>query len=346
MTNLKYSVGIDMAKDEFKACLSIIDSQQKVTVKSTGTFKNTSKGFDEFYQWFTRHQKEKLPIIFLMEATGIYYEQLAWYLHNKNCSLSVILPNKAKKYIQGLGVKSKNDKIDAKGLSKMGAEQSLPLWRPITKTIYQLRALTRLHEDLSIQRTATLNRLKTLDYGMYNLKDVKNSIQKIVQTLEKEMTQVERQIKLIIDQDAALKSKFEKIGSIKGVGLMTFAVVVSETNGFELFTSRSQLTSYAGYDISENQSGSKNGKTKMSKKGNAHIRRVLHLPAFTVVKYEPSFKSFYQRVYQNTQIKMKAYVAVQRKLLCLIYTLWKNDVKFNRQFNNEIQRHESQILFG
>ncbi len=153
----------------------------------------------------------------LMEAKGNYYEQLAWYLQNKNCSLSVILPNKAKKYIQGLGAKSKNDKIDARGLSKMGAEQSLPLWRPITKAIYHLRALTRLHEDLSLQRTASLNRLKTLDYGMYDLKEVKKSMQKIVQTVEKEMTHVERQIKLIIDQDAVLKSKFEKIGSIKGV---------------------------------------------------------------------------------------------------------------------------------
>src|SRR5258705_4566364 len=122
MTNLKYSVGIDIAKDEFKACLSIIDSQQKVTIKSTGSFKNASKGFEEFCKWATRHKKEELPINFLMEATGIYYEQLAWHLHNKDCNLSVILPNKAKKYIQGLGVKSKNDKIDAKGLSKMGAE--------------------------------------------------------------------------------------------------------------------------------------------------------------------------------------------------------------------------------
>jgi transposase len=346
MTNLKYSVGIDIAKDEFKACLSVIDSQQKVTVKSTCTFKNTSRGFDEFCKWFTKHKREELPINFLMEATGIYYEQLAWYLHNEDCSLSVILPNKAKKYIQGLGVKSKNDKIDAKGLAKMGAEQSLPLWKPITKTIYQLRALTRLHEDLSLQRTATLNRLKTLDYSMHNLKAVKKSMQKVLRAIEKEIAHIESEIKSIVNHDAVLKSKYEKIGSIQGVGLLTFAVVVSETNGFELFTSRSQLTSYAGYDISENQSGTKTGKTRISKKGNAHIRRVLHLPAFVVVKYQPCFKSFYERIYSNTKIKMKAYVAVQRKLLCLIYTLWKNDAGFNPRMNDDIQRQESQILFG
>lgn len=137
---------------------------------------------------------------------------------------------------------------------------------------------------------------------------------------------------MTIINDPVLKSKFEKISIIKGVGLITFAVIISETNGFELFNNVAQLTSYAGYDVAENQSGSKNGKTRISKKGNAHIRRVLHLPAFTAVKYELSFKTFYERVYGNTHIKMKAYVAVQRKLLSLIYTLWKNDSNYDPKY--------------
>ncbi len=106
---------------------------------------------------------------------------------------------------------------------------------------------------------------------------------------------------------------------------MTFAVVVSETNGFALITNSRQLSSYAGYDIVENQSGTRTGKTRISKKGNAHIRRVLNLPAFTVVKYEPYFTAFYERIYSNTGLKKKAYTAVQRKLLCLMYCLWKKN---------------------
>jgi transposase len=332
MTNLKYSVGIDVAKGDFKSCMSVIDSQQKVTVKSTGTFKNTLKGFEEFYRWTTKHTKEDIPVIFLMEATGIYYEQLAWFLYDKECKVSVTLPNKAKRYIQGLGLKSKNDKIDANGLSKMCAEQSLPLWNPISKSIYHLRALTRLHEDLSGQRGATINRMEALNHSMHDLKDLKKSVKKIIDTFDKELSKIEQQIKLTISNDPILKSKFERISIIKGVGLITFAVIVSETNGFELFNNVAQLTSYAGYDVTENQSGSKNGKTRISKKGNSHIRRVLHLPAFTAVKYEPPFKTFYERIYGSTHVKMKAYVAIQRKLLGLIYTLWKNDSTYDPKY--------------
>ena len=71
------------------------------------------------------------------------------------------------------------------------------------------------------------------------------------------------------------------------------------------------------------------GKTKISKKGNSRIRRSLHFPAFNMIKYEVSvFKNLYQRVYDRSKIKMKAYTAVQKKLLTIIYALWKNDQEF------------------
>src|SRR5687768_14774168 len=101
MTHLKYSVGIDMAKQQFKACLATIDQQQKVTIKATSSFSNSIDGFEEFHAWVRKHHREQIPIHFLMEATGIYHEHLAWFLYNKDCRITVILPNKAKKYLQG-----------------------------------------------------------------------------------------------------------------------------------------------------------------------------------------------------------------------------------------------------
>jgi transposase len=342
MKNLKYSIGIDVAKEEFKTCICVIDEQQKVTVKATSSFSNSATGFAEFDSWIRKHQKQDLPIHLLMEATGIYHENLAWFLYKKDSLVSVILPNKAKKYIQGLGIKSKNDKIDAKGLARMAAEQSLPLWKPISKEIYRLRSMTRLHEDLSAQRSSLNNRLHSLDYAMFDLKEAKKALIKLIAEMDKQLADLEKKIKEVIASDPQLNAKYERITKIKGVGLMTFAVVVAETNGFELFKNIPQLTSYAGYDVMENQSGNTKGTSRMSKKGNAHIRRVLHMPAFNVVKHEPEFKRFFNRVYEKTNIKMKAYVAVQRKLLTLIYTLWKKDM----EYQPGIQRQESQILFG
>jgi len=80
-----------------------------------------------------------------------------------------------------------------------------------------------------------------------------------------------------------------------------------------------QLVSYASYDIVENQSGKTYGKTKISKRGNSHIRRALHMPAFSVVRYNPNnFEQLYQRAYASSGNKIKGYVAAQRKILIMI----------------------------
>jgi hypothetical protein len=155
----------------------------------------------------------------------------------------------------------------------------------------------------------------------------------MVKELEKGISQLEKAISNCIEQDAMLKPKIEKITSIKGVGMKTAAVVISETNGFANFENQAQLVSYAGYEVVENQSGQKSGKTRISKKGNAHIRRALHLPAFGVVKNGViSFKAQHQRLLARDKTKMQAYVAVQRKLLILIWALWRKDETYEPNF--------------
>ena len=123
MDFLKYAIGIDVGMEKLVACISLMTTQQQVIVKAQCNFNNDKKGFALLYAWVIRNIKLDIPSIFLMEATGIYYEQLAWFLHDKGGIVSVVLPNKAKKYKDALGLKSKNDHIDAKGLAQMACEQ-------------------------------------------------------------------------------------------------------------------------------------------------------------------------------------------------------------------------------
>ena len=110
------------------------------------------------------------------------------------------------------------------------------------------------------------------------------------------------------------------------------------------FANQRQLVSYAGYDVIENQSGNRSGKTRISKKGNTgppggRIRRILHLPAFNAVRFgEPSCQALYERVYQKTNTKMKAYVAVQKKLLLLAYGLWRHQTTYNPMHSIQAKR--------
>ncbi len=122
---LKYSVGLDVSSKDIYACISAIDAEQRVNVISSKVINNTPKGFEILVTWIEKSRKHKeLPLVIGMEATGIYHEECAYYLHDKKYSVCVVLPNHAKKFLQASGLKSKNDKIDAKGLAQMFAERS------------------------------------------------------------------------------------------------------------------------------------------------------------------------------------------------------------------------------
>ncbi|MCK5538609.1 MAG: IS110 family transposase [Bacteroidales bacterium] len=338
ITFLKYSVGNDISKDKFDACISCIDTMQYVKVIGARSFSNTKKGIDSYLEWVKNKCKLDLPIVHSMEATGVYYEKLAWSLHRSKKSLSVILPNKAKKYMQSLGIKTKNDKIDAKGLSRMGAEQNLPLWEAPDKNMMKLRSVTRQREHLQETKTMTNNQLHALKSGEYVNEELQEQLKTILYMLDQQIKETLKMIEKHVNSDDELKRKIENITVIKGLGLISVATVIAETNGFKLFNNQRQLVSFAGYDVIENQSGKHVGKTKISKRGNTHIRRILHMPSFSVVTHnEPVFKNLQKRVFDRTKKKMKGYVAVQRKLLVMIYTLWRKDEKYEKKYPTTIQ---------
>lgn len=343
---LKYSVGTDISKDKFDACISVIDEEQRVTIKATRAFMNNQKGFEDFLLWYKKHRKLDLPAFFTMEATGVYYERLAIFLTDNGLSVSVVLPNKSKHYLKSIGLKSKNDKIDAKGLSRMGAEQKLDQWKPYSKSIYKLRSLTRQNENLNKQKSVFKNQLHAMEHSGYINKTIVKQLKQFIKLIDRQLAEITQEVENSINQDLAVKEKVDKICKVKGLGVLTVATVIAETNGFVLFKNQRQLISYAGYDVIENSSGKHIGKTKISKKGNAHIRRILHMPAFSVAKYEPHFNALYNRVYDRTKIKMKGYVAIQKKILVLIYMLWKNNTIYDSNYHKTSGNDELKLLFS
>lgn len=334
---MKYSVGIDVSKDTLSAALIAMDQQLDVSVKATHTFGNKKEDFKKLLKWTKQRCQKDVPITFTMEATGVYYEAAAMYLHRQECAVAVVLPNRAKSYLQSKGHKTKTDKIDAKGLAHMGIEQKLKPWQPLSPAIARLRSLTRQHESLSVLRSSAKNQLHACEHSGYGSKEVQQQIKKMIRFYEEQLKVIKKLIEQTVKEDAVLKEKFNNICSIKGISILSLATIVAETNGFELMLNKRQLTSYAGYDVIENSSGKRLGKTKISKQGNSRIRRILHMPSLTVVKHEGGvFKELYQRVFERTGFKMKGYVAVQRKLLQLVYHLWKTNQAYHRTSGNVV----------
>lgn len=334
---LKYSVGLDISSKKIDASICVIDQDQSIKYKSSCSFSNTKTDFLKLSHWINKWSVDKsIPVVVCMEATGVYHENCAYYLSNNSFHLSIVLPNKAKKYLQSLGLKSKNDKIDAKGLARMGAEQKLSLWTRPADVYVKLRSLTRQYQSIQETITAEKNKLHAEELSAISSKEVIKQIRSLIRFLENQKIKIEHAISSCIKSDKEIKFKIDNICQVRGLSILSVATVIAETNGFDLFYNYKQVVSYAGYDVVENQSGTHHGKTKISKKGNSRIRRILHMPSLTAIGSEgTNFKQLYLRVYEKTGIKMKGIVAVQKKLLLTIYYLWKKNVPYEKNILKE-----------
>ncbi|WPR71904.1 IS110 family transposase [Flavobacterium sp. NG2] len=342
---LKYSVGLDVSSSKIDGSICVIDENQQVQFKSKITFNNTVSGFESLDSWITKWHKEMdLPLVVCMEATGVYHENCALYLFEKGYKLSIVLPNKAKKYLECLGLKSKNDSIDARGLAQMGAEQCLSLWEPLGRYYYELRHYTRQHQNIQELKTVISNQIHALEHSMYRSDLLIDQLKSTITLFDAQLKELDKKMKLHLKSDAVVYNKCLNILAIKGIGYLTIATLIAETNGFELFKNYKQLVSYAGYDVVEAQSGTRVGKTKISKKGNSRIRRALHMPSLIVITCkEKPFLDLYNRTFEKHAIKMKSYVAVQKKLLVMVYHLWKKNKRYDTNYRINIQEKEQEL---
>lgn len=344
MKILKQSVGIDCSKQTLDTCFSVLGDDFEVTVLSTHVFPNNMQGYKALLRWSLKLMTRDIPLVYVVEATGTYHEHLSHFLYDSKKALSVVLPSLASRFAKTLKSRTVTDKQSSKMLAMLGLEKKLDLWQQPDAIFAALRKLCREREQLQKQSTRIKNQLHASSYEAFFSVRSTNRLKQQVSMLDAQINEVEEDIQALVNQHPELKARIDKVCTIKGVGFLTAVTIVAETCGFNLIRNKKQLVSYAGYDIVEKQSGSSvRGKSHVSKKGNSHIKRALHYPALQSVRHSKSMEAFYKRVYEKNKIKMKSYTAVQRKLLILIYTLWKNNSVFEEQYKNKQGSYEATL---
>ena len=332
----RQSIGIDISKASFSACVCQRDLSGDELLSEVAVFRNNKTGFNQFVKWSRKFIRPSSELINVMEATGSYYENLAHHLYNLKQQVSVLLPNKVNHYAKSLNVKTKTDSVDARVIARLGVERKLSLWQPPSPVFKYLRDLTRQYCDLKKERTVFINRLKAIKSGFDPQPFIVKSNKAIITELTKQIEKCEAEIKKHIQSEEWLRLKVEKILTIKGVGIITVAIILAETQGFEFVQNIRQLTSYAGLDVVRRESGkSIMGKTRISKKGNSRIRAALHFPALISSLHNPDLRRMYQRINVDKPSKMVGATALQRRILILIYTLWRKDEIYIENYRDQ-----------
>lgn len=337
---VKQVTGIDVAQKELVVTLGRMLDDFTIELFSYKVFKNSDAGIKLLVEWVNKKMDRKLAIRYVMEATGVYHQKFACYLEENNQQVSIVLPNKISNYIRTLEMKTITDKSCSQAITQFGLERKLDTWTKPKKSYKELQQLTRERDQIVQERSIIKNQIHAeKSEAMPNKKSL-NRMQSRIQFLNTQETEIKSDIAQIINNNPELKETIDRITTIPGVGSLTATIVLAETNGFELIRSKSQLTSYAGLDVKEKQSGtSVKGKPRISKKGNRNLRKAMYLPALTAVKWDDNFKDVYARLVSKHGIKMKALVAIQRKLLELIYILFKNETIYDNEYSmkNSVQ---------
>lgn len=343
MKVLKQVLGVDVAQKELVVTLSRLNDDLSIELYAHKVFKNTETGFAALLIWVNKLTDKDVKVRFVMEATGVYHQKFAYYLEEKECEISIVLPNKISSYIRTLENKTITDKSCSEAIAQFGLERKLDLWKRPSKLYESLQQLTRERDQIVAERVAVKNQLHAESaQGEPHERSLQRLIARI-KFLNEQEKEIKCDIEICIKEDNKLNQQIENICTIPGVGRLTAVIVLAETNGFELIRNKKQLVSYAGFDIKEKLSGtSVKGQPRISKRGNRNLRKAMHLPSLSAAKYDNHFKNIYTRIVSKHGIKMKALIAVQRKLLEMIYVLHKNKCSYDTNYSG-IKENRAQI---
>lgn len=332
----RQAVGIDVSQDELVVILGRLYSDFQVEFTTDRSFANNPSGFKALLSYAGKFANG-LPIQYAMEATGVYHEQLAYFLSDHQVAVSVILPNKISNYFRTLEVKTITDKTAAQAIALFALERRLEPWSKPQRIFRTLKQLIRERGQLIDERTMQKNQLHSEKAEKYPSMESIRRIEARTALINSQIKEIQQEIDQAIKEDDSLLKKIQPLLSIPGVGKLTAVTIIAETNGFELIRNKRQLVSYAGLDVIEKTSGtSVRGKKKISKKGNRHIRKAMYMPALAAIRQETRFKHIYARLIAKHGIRMKAAVAIQRKMLELIFILWKSQQHYNPDFKNQM----------
>jgi transposase len=330
---LRQVAGIDVAQKELVVSLGCKKEDYSDEIYACKVFANSPKGFVELVNWVNKMSSPGSLIQFVMESTGVYHERFAFFLKDNDHQVSVVLPNLISNFSRTLDVKTVNDKTSSAAIAKFGLSRILDQWKRPDPVYKKLKQLSRELDQIITDRTVIKNQLHAETAEAEPNKSSLKRSEKHIAFLNKLHAEIKEEMAMLIKNHDTVKQNVSLISTIPGIGKLTAAIVLAETNGFEMIRNKSQLISYAGLDVVEKQSGTSiKGKTRISKRGNRYLRKALHMPSLAAVRNNEKHKATFVRLVSKHGIKMKALVAVQKKMLELIYTLHKTQKAYDKNY--------------
>jgi transposase len=316
----------DAGIDVSKAVLDVAAQRDEGRLE-TARFANDPTGHKALIRWLTRGGR---TVRVVLESTGTYSLDVALALHRaRGIAVMVANPRAIKQFTGALLQRSKTDLTAAVALRDFVIRMPFVAWQPPAAHVLELRGIARRIAALVVERTRERNRLHALCATAEASAVVCNDIDVNVRHLDRRIELLTEQALALIAGDAELREAFERLVSVPGIAAHSAVQLLPELLVLPPGMSVRQWVAHAGLDPRAHRSGTSVDKpARISKVGNAHIRRVLFMPALVAVQHNPHVRAFFDKLVARGKTPLQAYVAVMRKLLHAIYGMFTTRTTF------------------
>ena len=298
----KSIVGVDVAKVE----LVIYEPDQDLLTSIT----NDKPAIKRWLKTLPR------PTAIAVEATNVYHIDLIELAYEAGLDVYIIDGYQLSNYRKSVGVRSKTDASDARLLARYlkNEGEDLRPWTPPPAVYGKLQSLLR--------RRASLVQAKTsLTQSWANDASLKAVFATFLKSVERLDLLVQKKLKDVL-REAGLLEEVARCQAIEGIGFLTATALVMAYNRGD-FNSGDSFIAFLGMDLRVSDSGQKNGRRSLTKRGCSEVRRLLHNAAMSASR-SIAWKAFYNKHLGSGKATTQVLVMLSRKLARIAFSLMKN----------------------
>lgn len=267
---------------------------------------------------------EGLPAqaLIAMESTGRYHGLLASLASRAGFKVFVLNARDVFFYARALGTRAKTDGVDAGVIARYLTEHhgQLHPWQPASSLQQRLQDLLTRRAQVVMHQSALRQVFTGVDTQGIETVRLKEAFDALLDSID-------AQVQALIASDAQMAQGCRRLRTITGIGPQTSALLVTLLSRIK-FANADALVAYCGLDPRPNDSGTKRGRRRLSKKGPSLLRRQIYLVGFAA-SHSKALKPLYQSIRAKGFAATEAMVILGRKLLRVAFAVWKGAEVFD-----------------
>lgn len=299
----KITLGIDIAKDKHALCNW--NTQEIIEIS------NQRDKIRELLRSF--HGQVRIAL----EPTSTYHFILVEEALALGHEVYLINPRQLVHYREAVNVRNKTDPDDAWLLARYLEHEASQL-RPFQP---QDRRAQRMWALILRRGTVVQSRQKL----QQSFREVQMSIRALITQLNQVLARIDQHIQQLI-RELGWWCDYQHCLSIPGIGPGNAAALVAAFHR-GAFSGSDAFVAFLGLDVRIRESGRYKGRRKLTKRGEAELRRLLYCASHAARNYPP-FAAFYQKQIDKGMPKIAARVTLARKLIRIAFSLMKNQQTF------------------